>query len=157
MADLEGVWPFHWISGIPEALDGGRLDAGNYPRVFAWIARFDAAIKAAVKQTSKPVVLEGADAVSFVLGQHSANSESGAADVDSSDALGLALGDVVEVHPTDSGVSHKDVGRLVKLNVEEVVVAVKVPGGGAGEVQVHFPRWGYKVKKVDGPGEKGRL
>ncbi|KAK2069640.1 hypothetical protein P8C59_004197 [Phyllachora maydis] len=47
LADIEAVWPFHWLVGLPGALDSQVVSAERLPRVFAWIDRFDRAVKAA--------------------------------------------------------------------------------------------------------------
>jgi hypothetical protein len=117
----------------------------QFPKVYAWIARFRAALKAAKASAPKPVTLKGPDAVKAIL-----NSEfsepSGTVDAD--DALGLKAGTEVEVYPIDSGFTHHDHGRLLTLTPNEVVVEAQSQVGGK-EIRIHAPRTGFRVTAVD--------
>jgi hypothetical protein len=130
------------------ALDASVISVEHYPRVYAWVARFDAAIKTATKAMPKPVTLKGADAAKWVL-EEAANTDS-MTTVDSSDPLRLRRGDSVQVWPTDSGSSGKDSGKLVGLRSDEVVIE------GAKGARIHFPRVNFRVRKV-ADGENARL
>lgn len=65
--------------------------------------------------------------------------------VDEGDPSGLRLGEMIEVWPTDSGVRHRDRGRLVGLNEKEVVVQTQ--GGQVAGVRVHVPRHGFRLRR----------
>ena len=73
--------------------------------------------------------------------------------MDENDPLGLKKGQDVESWPVDSGFSHHDRGRLVKLTEKEVVLAVQSKVGGK-EVRVHHPRWNFRIRAVGGKGAK---
>lgn len=65
---------------------------------------------------------------------------------------GLKKGDGVEIGPADYGFSGKDRGALLRLDVEEVVIAGKTERDD--EVRIHVPRHGFRVRKVGGGGAK---
>lgn len=76
-----------------------------------------------------------------------------AGEIDGNDPLGLNAGDIVEVHPVDTGFTHRDRGELRSLTPSEVVIAKRTKVGDR-EIQMHFPRWGFRILKVDAAGAK---
>lgn len=104
------------------------------------MARFNKAYKEARAAAPKPTSLKGTDAVQRI--SRAAFAESNLA-VDKSDPLRLEAGDEVEVWPTDSGFKHKDRGRLLKLSVNEVVIAVQSQTGK--EIHLHMPRNNFRI------------
>ncbi|KAL6856514.1 hypothetical protein J3F83DRAFT_718317 [Trichoderma novae-zelandiae] len=149
LADIEAVWVFHWLSGIPGALPKERFSADKFPRVYAWIGRFQEAVTAAKKRVAKPKTLDGEEAARVIEGS-SWNEEEGTVDEDDPlvVAEGLKKGGMVTISPTDTGRAHKDVGKLVSLDKDEVVIEVKTAKGES--VRVHAPRHGYKLRRFDG-------
>ncbi|CZS87864.1 uncharacterized protein RCO7_00846 [Rhynchosporium graminicola] len=145
MADIEAVWPFHWLNGLEGALPPPLISATQYPKVFAWISRFDASTRAAAKQLGKPKTIKGEEAISIT-------QTGGFAEevliVDELDPSGLKRGEWVEVWPTDSGSRHRDQGHLVGLSGKEIVVATE--GGKVEGVRIHTPRQGFRVRRLDG-------
>jgi hypothetical protein len=139
------VWPFHWLTTLKGALPPSYISADLFPKVFAWIARFDKVVRDAAKAKGKAKTVTGKEAVAIIEGSEFAESEG---DVEVGDPLELAKGDMVEVWPTDSGFNHKDRGRLVSLCGREVVIASRTEGGV--EVRVHAPRHGFRVRGVGG-------
>lgn len=142
LADIEGIWVFHWMRDLKGALPSDLISVKQYPKVFAWIERFDQAVKAAKAQLPKPAALKGDAATQRVLGLSFADQDIG---VNQSDPLGLTKGQEVEVWPTDSGFRHHDRGSLVGLDDDEVVIAVDVSDK---VVRLHFPRTGFRVAAV---------
>jgi hypothetical protein len=67
--------------------------------------------------------------------------------VDENDPIGLKKGADVEVWPIDTGVRHRDHGRLVGLTRDEVVLSVKSEAEGK-EIRVHFPRTNFRIQAV---------
>ena len=49
LSDIEAIWPLDWLVGLPGALPADQISAEIFPKVFAWIARFNKAISAARK------------------------------------------------------------------------------------------------------------
>jgi hypothetical protein len=88
----------------------------------------------------KPQTLSGADAVKRVA---AADFVEGG-DVDETDPLGLRKGQDVVVYPLDTGKSHQDRGRLVKLDRTEVVIQFQTKIGEK-EVRLHAPRHGFRI------------
>jgi len=154
LADVEAVWPFHWLTTMPGALPPEHVSPAQFPRLFAWVERFGAAVRAARRQgrgggggggepLPPPTTLSGETARAAVVGApyHEAEGR-----VDERDpcvvAGGLAKGRRVTVFPTDSGSSGKDVGRLVSLDGNEVVIETQA---GDSTVRLHAPRHGFRV------------
>lgn len=157
VADIEAIWPFHWLASMPNAfLDGSGsqevgLSAEQFPRLFAWISRFNDAIRAARKsQPSLATKVDGATAARAICAAAYADAcSSTAPSVDSRDPVartaGLVAGQRVVLWPTDTGVSHKDVGKLVRLSSDEVVIEVAA-NEDAPCVLLHAPRHGFRVR-----------
>ncbi|KAK3370226.1 hypothetical protein B0H63DRAFT_402434 [Podospora didyma] len=144
LADIEAVWPFHWLAGLPGALPADQVSAQQFPNVYAWIARFQAAVSAAAKKkgaAARPKSVSGDEAHKTIL--ESAFNEANVG-VESSEPIaqfhGLKSGHSVELWPTDSGSSHRDTGKLVGLGGKEVVVETD-----AG-VRLHAPRHGFRLR-----------
>ncbi|GAB1313937.1 hypothetical protein MFIFM68171_04147 [Madurella fahalii] len=142
LADIEAVWPLHWLVTLPgpPALDPARVSRERFPKVFAWIERFQAAVREARKGEVR--TLSGEEAAAVIKTARS--FEGTGVGVDETEpivrALGLRQGDAVEVWPTDSGSGHRDRGRLVGIGADEVVWETE-----AG-VRVHAPRGGFRVR-----------
>lgn len=145
LADIEAVWPLHWLRGMPGALPADQVSAAQFPKVFAWIERFEQAVAAARKKgggrQGKPPTLSGERARSAILNAPFVEAEIG---LDAVDAVvrdqGLAKGAAVTVWPLDTGSAHKDSGRLVGMDSGEIVFETE-----AG-VRVHTPRHAFRVR-----------
>lgn len=125
------------------ALPPSYISAEQFPKAFAWIARFDKEAREAAKRAGKPKTVNGKEALAIIEGSGFAESEGL---VEADDPFELAKGDLVEVWPIDSGFSHKDRGSLVSLTAREVVIESKTEGGET--VRVHTPRHGFRVRRV---------
>ncbi|KAI8725245.1 GST N-terminal domain-containing protein [Fusarium sp. LHS14.1] len=151
LADIEAIWPFHWITGLEGALPKGSFSPSVYPRVYDWIRRFQSAVSAAKKRVGDPVTLSGEEAASEIRAGSFCEPEK---DVEASDAVvleqGLQKGVAVMVWPTDTGSSGRDEGTLVSIDADEVVYDTR---GAEGFVRVHAPRHRFRVEGV----EKARL
>ncbi|KAH7350796.1 hypothetical protein BKA65DRAFT_499005 [Rhexocercosporidium sp. MPI-PUGE-AT-0058] len=145
MADIEAVWPFHWLTTLKGALPPSLISSTQYPKVFAWISRFDTATRAAAKKAGKAKTIKGEEAVGIMQKAGFAEGELG---VEEGDPSGLKKGEWVEVWPTDSGSRHRDRGRLVGLSAKEIVVETEE--GEVKGVRVHAPRHGFRVRRVEG-------
>lgn len=67
------------------------------------------------------------------------------ATVDPDDPLGLTLGQTLTVIPEDTDGGGEVTGKLARLSAEEVVVERQ--DGRVGQVAVHFPRLGYRLRR----------
>lgn len=151
LADIEAIWPFHWLSGLPGAFPPDHISKTQFPRVFAWIERFDQAVSAAGKKMGEMPSLSGDEAAKAIVGASYFEAQDGK--VHDSEplvrALGLKKGGGVVVYPLDSGSSHKDSGALLSLDSEEVVFETKADMPGSPAVRVHAPRHGFRVVRED--------
>lgn len=129
---------------MPGALPEKYISATQFPKVFAWIARFQAATKAAAIKAGKPKSLSGQEAIDQISKADYAEPES---EVESGDPLGLEKGQEIEVWPIDSGFNNKDRGKLVGLSGAEIVIQSKTKNGVA--VRVHAPRHGFRLRGID--------
>ena len=134
------------------ALPATLISKDTHPKVFAWIKRFNAALAAAKKNAPKPTTLSGEDAAKFITSSSlgSRSQPSSEDQVDENDPTGLKKGALVESWPTDTGFRHRDKGRLLKMDKQEVVLE------NEKGVRIHLPRWNFRIKEVM-QGEKGRL
>ena len=113
------------MKGLKGALPRELISDKQYPKVFAWIARFNDALKSAKAKAPKPATLKGDAATERILNASFAEEELG---VDPSDPLGLQQGTEVEVFPTDSGTRHHDRGHLIGLSENEIVLSIQTKG-----------------------------
>ena len=137
------IWVFDWLKGMKGALPTNIISDATYPRVFAWIARFNKEIQNARARAPKPTTLKGLEAAERLGSAGFADAEPA---VDAGDPLGLQAGSTVEVWPIDSGFRHKDVGTLLGLDTDEVVIGVKSQCGD--DMRLHFPRQQFRIKAV---------
>jgi hypothetical protein len=142
---MTAVWPFHWLRGLKGALPADYISAQNFPKVYAWVERFDQAVKAAAKKAGKPKTIKGPEALEIISSSEFAEAEG---TVDETDPTGLKKGQEIEVWPIDSGFSRKDRGRFVKLDGAEIVIDGKTKDGLA--VRIHAPRHGFRVRAMKG-------
>lgn len=142
LADIEAIWAFDWLKGLKGALPRELISEKSYPKVFAWIARFNDALKAAKAQAPKPATLDGSAAAQRISKASFAEQN---LPFDRADPLGLQQGAEVEVYPIDSGSRHHDQGRLVGMSDDEVVLSTQA---STTEVRLHFPRAGFRIKAV---------
>lgn len=147
LADIDAIWPLHWLIGLKVALPPDLVSSRTHPRVFAWCDRFDAAIKKAKASMPKPVTMKGDEAISFIRSAPLPHVEFGADPVFEADPTGLKPGMMVESWPTDTGFRNKDYGKLVKLNKHECVIENEMG------LRIHHPRWNFRVRRVEGGSE----
>lgn len=150
LADIEAVWPFIWLAGLPGALPADVVGPSRYPKVFAWIERFGMAAEAKIA-AGKPKSVAGDEAARIITGSGFAEHDE---TVDEAEvvvkAQGLKAGDSVRVWPSDYGSKHKDAGKLVAITSKQIVIETQ---GAAGKVRLHAPRHGFKISKA----EQGKL
>ena len=143
LADIEGVWLFSWLFGMKGAVDEIATKA-DFPRTFAWVERFEKAVKEAQAKASKVVNIKGPE-IEKAWETAGWGEESGM-QVDKRDPIKLGAGEEVEVFPAETGFNHKDQGRLIGLTPEEVVIEKHTLAGHA--IRIHAPRRGFRVRKV---------
>ncbi|KAF2646265.1 glutathione S-transferase [Massarina eburnea CBS 473.64] len=150
LADIEAIWPMDWLVGMEGAVPSHVVSEKHFPKVYAWIHRFRAALDEAQSAAPGTAVLDGDEAVNVIL--QSSFSE-GTGTVDQNDGSGLKAGTEVELYPADWGSEHRDVGQLVALGPDEVTVEAKGTGGagaGAAGLRIHGPRTGFRVTEMGG-------
>ena len=135
------MWPFHWLISLKGALPSDQISAELYPKVFAWINRFQEAVSAAAKSLGKPKTAKGIEAAASI---ESSDFAEEIGDVDPNDPSGLKKGQNVEVWPIDTGFRNKEKGQLLALSVSEIVIESKTQNGQT--VRVHAPRHGFRVR-----------
>jgi len=143
LADVQAVWVFDWQLEL-NGLDPNLFSDKTYPKTYAWIYRFRAALKAAKAAAEKPMALKGPDAARFICSA----SFTDKCTVDGSDPLDLEEGQLVEFWPVDSGFNHRDQGPLVKLTKDEIAISLKTRLEGK-DIRLHAPRWGFRIRAVE--------
>jgi len=147
LADIEGIWAFDWLNGLKGALPREIISESTFPKVFAWIARFNKELKAAKAAAPKPTTLKGPAAAERIA---NANFADKTPSVDEKDPLGFKAGETVEVWPIDSGFRRRDTGSLVGLSEDEVVISVETDAGK--EIRLHSPRQNFRIAAVKSAG-----
>ncbi|KAI7786879.1 glutathione S-transferase [Diaporthe eres] len=151
LADIEAVWPLHWLIGLPGALPSDLISKTQFPKVFSWIQRFDKTANAARQKLGKVPTVSGEDAARAIV--QSSYFESAVREVEQGEplvkALGLKKGDNVVVFPLDSGSTHKDSGVILSLDGKEIVFETKTDLQGSPVVRVHAPRHGFRIVRED--------
>ena len=147
LADIDAVWPFHWMINMKIALPQNIFSEEIYPKVFQWVKRFDNAVEAAKQELSPVVTLSGEEAATFITSAESAKVDRKKDEVDVVDPLGLKQGSLVESWPTDTGFRNKDRGKLLRLDKQGCVLVTEKG------VRIHHPRWNFRIKVVDGADE----
>jgi len=151
LADIEAIWPFHWLTGLPGALPQETFSPVTYPKVYSWVARFQKAVSDAKKTYGRAKGISGEEAFRAITSSPY-NEQPGA--IDESDpvvaAEGLKRGTQVTIWPSDTGSSYKDTGKLVSINQTEVVFETLVPESRSTAVRVHAPRHGFRVRNSGG-------
>ena len=159
MAEIHVGWVFEWVVNLVMGVEGRYekkedlrrvLGEEKFPRVWAWVRRFMEVDQVAAKRNESGL-LEGVDAEAEVVGrilnaQKSPESGNELA-FDEDDVLGLKKGQRISIAPTDFGFTHKDVGTLVGLTENEVVIESSVPGD-QGILRLHYPRINFKILQV---------
>lgn len=154
LADIDAVWPLHWLGTIPGALPPDQLSKEQFPRVFAWVERVDRALGAAATAArgggGGGGKIEGEEAARTIVG--AAYFEEAGKVVEGESVvqvLGLKQGDRVVVFPSDYGMTHKDSGSLVSVDETQVVFETKTELDGSPTVRVHAPRLGFRIVRED--------
>lgn len=155
VADIEAVWLLNFILEIPGTLPAAQFSAQVYPRVFAWVDRFRAALDDAQARNegssnNNVRTLSGEEAAAEIAQAAWHEDAGGGSGVDAQDfeaaALGLVKGDAVTVGPTDFGSSCRDGGALLSVSAHEVVVEAKA--GSSSTVRIHAPRQQFSILKA---------
>ena len=131
------------------ALPPDQISTEQYPKVFAWINRFQTIVSAVAKSLAKPRTVKGTEAASLIGSSDFAEK---IGNVDPNDPSGLKKGQNVEVWPIDTGFRNKDKGQLLALSVSEIVIETKTQDGET--VRVHAPRHGFRIRPSSGRNSK---
>jgi hypothetical protein len=124
---------------LPEDIISKRV----FPKTFAWVERYRAALESAKSNAAQVKSLDGEAAAKHI---HASRFGQRALSVDGGDPAGLKEGSEVQVYPADWLTGHRDQGRLVGLTPDEVTIAVKSKGDV--EIRIHAPRAGFKIKEA---------
>ncbi|KAL2842537.1 hypothetical protein BJY01DRAFT_200494 [Aspergillus pseudoustus] len=153
LADIESVWSLSWLFSTPGAVPEDHISAQVFPKVFAWVDRFQKAFAAAEKSLKKINTLSGEQVAELLSNAASDHTKDVIEENDPLvQATGLHKGQLVQLWPTDSGSRHKTVGKLVGLTSKEITIETTE---GEVSVRVHAPRKGFYVNAL-GP-EKANL
>jgi len=137
LADVETSFVITWLMSMKVALPNELFSKERYPKVLAWVDRFNKQVKS---RSQKPVTLKGDQAKDFIVG-----GEKAPQNVDETDPTGLKNGDMVTVYPLDSGSRNRDTGKIVTLTAQEVAIEVEKDGK---TVVLHTPRWGFRIERA---------
>jgi hypothetical protein len=114
-----------------------------FPKVFAWVERFDQTVSTRFKAQARPKTLKGPEAMRQITSSEYAEPEGR---IEANDPSGLKKGQEIELWPVDSGFRNKDRGTLISLSDDEVVIETRTDEGKT--LRVHAPRHGFRFKPV---------
>ncbi|KAJ4361089.1 uncharacterized protein N0V89_001658 [Didymosphaeria variabile] len=124
----------------------------RYPGVWRWFHRFEAHVASLpdLQTEIEPEDTTWKSAIREIQGKRGLGLVPPAtAPNDELDGKrGIVEGALVSVVPDDTGRGNPTLGRLVEVGVEEVVIRPEEKG--EVDVDVHFPRVGFVVKRVEG-------
>ncbi|EKM80318.1 hypothetical protein AGABI1DRAFT_113516 [Agaricus bisporus var. burnettii JB137-S8] len=139
LADLTVHFYLAWVSKFP----GVKSIYDTAPVACQWLSRLSAWIEKKKNGQAAPRKLQGRDAGDLIAtSSHEPLSAAGFNTMEA-DRLGLKENDIVTVAPEDTARNFPTSGKLVALNVEEVIIQVQ---GQIGIFHVHFPRLGFDIR-----------
>jgi len=100
------------------------------------------AVQKATDAAATPPELEGKDAIARVL-KAEFNEKNLKVEAD---PVGLKDGDLVDMHPVDTGYNARDSGKLIALNSHEMAISTMSEQEGK-EIHIHYPRWNFKIQR----------
>lgn len=143
VVDIDAGFVAQWVvldplmeGSIPDEYLSEKL----FPKTYAWVHRFREAVTQAGSQAFQPTLLSGPEVYEKIT---TAPEDKPLGASQGPDPLGLDIGQMVEVWPTDYASNHHDRGRLVMLTINEVCIR------NAQNILVHLPRWNYRVQAVE--------
>lgn len=134
-----GVFVVEWLANTKGSLPEDLVSDSIFPQVYAWITRFNDAVKAAKATAPEVTKLKGSEAAEQILSSGFAEPEG---EVNSADTQSLRKGDHVEVFPIDTGFAHHEKGVLIGLTGDEIVVSLE------NGLRLHTPRIGFRVRNI---------
>ncbi|KAK5175760.1 uncharacterized protein LTR77_000900 [Saxophila tyrrhenica] len=162
LAEVHVAWVYDWAVNMAGDMGGESddstadlkrmLNKDEFPRIHEWVQRFRKACERAESLNSGAGAIDEGqekedDVVKRILG--GGLEEPDVLAFDDDDVLGLSKGQEVSVSPVDFGFTHQDVGTLIGLTKDEVVIETGVPGKSNGKLRLHYPRMNFKIKAVD--------
>ncbi|KAL1606293.1 hypothetical protein SLS60_003695 [Paraconiothyrium brasiliense] len=141
LADLQAIWPVDWVTSLK--MPSHVVSEEQFPKVYAWISRFRAALKDA-DSAPTAVPMTGDEAFSYIKSIQGSKEPNPEDAVDEDDPQDFERGTLVEIYPSDWGSEHRDAGRLVALARDEVTIMA----AGALDLRIHAPRTGFKMTAV---------
>lgn len=129
-----------WVANTKGSLPVDLISDSIFPKAYAWIRRFQDAVRRAKSTAPKVVALKGKEAAEQIMSAGFAEPDLGLSAADAQRSL--KEGDIVEVFPTDTGFSHRDRGKLIGLTGDEIVVGLD------NGLRLHTPRIGFKVHQT---------
>lgn len=132
-ADFGVYHPLWALAGVPPAK---AWVAAEFPAIAGWMER----VAAVGHGEREELDIKSALAIARAAEPAPVDSASAGAD-----PTGIVVGDTVSVTPDASG-AESVVGKVVTIDPNRVVLALI--GEEVGRVNVHFPRYGYVLKKA---------
>lgn len=123
---------------MPNALPAEFFGPDLYPRTVEFMKRYQETDKAAARANSVKRS-RGQEAIATILGSGFTDDVKGV----NKDPVELVEGQTVRVFRTDDASSarhHFDTGKLVALNLQEVVIS-RSAGPDNTEIRLHYTRW----------------
>ncbi|KAF5387812.1 hypothetical protein D9615_000378 [Tricholomella constricta] len=137
----------HFILNWVRASRLGRplVDATNFPKTVKWLAHFSDYLERERGGQAAAQQITGEEAAASIMASSFESYDVVGFNTTEAARLALKLNEQVQIAPDDTGRKYLTVGKLVGINMEEVVIEVQ---GFQGLVRCHFPRLGFTLKAV---------
>ncbi|KAF9058152.1 hypothetical protein BJ165DRAFT_1426015 [Panaeolus papilionaceus] len=145
LADLSVHFVLAWgksFKGTDKVFDRQR-----FPKTLEWVDRVTSHIQTLRSSQPTPTKLKGPEAADIIINSPASAHDHVAFDALEGERLKVKVGDSILITPEDNARNYPTRGTLLGLTPEECVIQVK---GSKGLLRVHFPRFGFVIKKGDG-------
>lgn len=140
LADVSVHFTLAWLKTMKTSR--AVWDIKRFPYTLKWLDRVSALLKEKKQAQGASSVLSGASAADVIFASSPEAQSVVGFDQVEAQRIKVNVGNVVSVAPVDTGRTHPTVGKLVGLNLEEVVIEVTA---AKGALKCHFPRLGYTI------------
>ncbi|KIL57905.1 hypothetical protein M378DRAFT_87284, partial [Amanita muscaria Koide BX008] len=148
LVDISYHFIISWVRPFPAAK--GLNLTERFPKITAWLERFSTVLKQKKQQLLTTKVMNGDEAAASIVSSTYEPLDAIGFNEQEATRLGVKQDEVVLIAPTDTGTKHPTTGKLVALNLLEMVIEIAAP---KGNIRCHFPRLYFAIR----PAGRSRL
>ncbi|KAM6488949.1 hypothetical protein JOM56_015585 [Amanita muscaria] len=141
LVDISYHFIISWVRPFPAAK--GLNLTERFPKITAWLERFSTVLKQKKQQLLTTKVMNGDEAAASIVSSTYEPLDAIGFNEQEATRLGVKRNEVVLIAPTDTGTKHPATGKLVALNLLEMVIEIAAP---KGNIRCHFPRLYFAIR-----------